>query len=85
MRHTKSHTKNRRSHHGMKKANISLCEKCGEPKLPHRVCANCGTYKKRSILDVLKKLTKKEKKNKEKELEAQEQAKGLSAEELSKK
>jgi len=41
------------------------CKKCNEPVLAHTVCANCGTYKGREIIDVLKKLSKKEKKEKE--------------------
>ncbi|MFC1756680.1 50S ribosomal protein L32 [Patescibacteria group bacterium] len=85
MRHTRSHIGNRRSHHGLKKTILSLCGKCGETKLSHKACVNCGTYKKRSVLDVLKKLTKKEKKRKEKELSEQESKKELSAEDLSKK
>ena len=86
MRHTSSHTKNRRSHHGLKKVATTKCENCGKIKTPHRVCSNCGTYNKRPVLDVLKKLTKKEKKNKEKELAEQEKGKKeLSPEELSKK
>lgn len=36
--------------------------------MPHRTCANCGTYKNREVVDVLKKLTKKERKVKEAEL-----------------
>ena len=69
MRHTGSHTGNRRSHDALKKANLSACQKCGEQKLSHTVCPNCGTYNKHQVIDVLKKLTKKEKKLKEKELE----------------
>jgi large subunit ribosomal protein L32 len=37
--------------------------------LPHTVCQNCGTYKGREMVDVMKKLTKKERKQKEKEIE----------------
>jgi len=72
MRHTKSHTHNRRSHHALKPVKLSSCAKCHEAVLPHRMCANCGTYQGKEIVDVLAKLTKKEKKQKEKELKAQE-------------
>ena len=44
------------------------CAKCGVAALPHKVCVNCGFYKSREVVDVLKKLTKKERKTKEKEL-----------------
>lgn len=30
----------------------STCPQCGEVKLPHRVCPNCGFYKNREVLDV---------------------------------
>ncbi len=32
--------------------NVVLCGKCREPILPHTVCKNCGTYKKRAVLVV---------------------------------
>ena len=28
----------------------SICPQCGEVKLPHRVCGNCGYYKGREII-----------------------------------
>jgi len=34
------------------------------------MCQNCGYYKSREVVDVLKKLTKRERKAKEKELSA---------------
>lgn len=86
MRHTKSHTGNRRSQHYLRKVVLFACDKCGESKPSHVVCGNCGFYKERQVVDVLKKLTKKEKKLKEKELAEQEKGqKEMNAEELSKK
>lgn len=69
MRHTRSHTGNRRSHHALKAGALAKCLKCKAETLPHVMCANCGFYKGKEVVDVLKKLTKKEKKQKEKELE----------------
>lgn len=68
MRSTHGHTGNRRSHHALKKRQFLNCSKCKEPALPHTACLNCGTYKGKEIIDVLKKLTKKERKQKEKEI-----------------
>lgn len=31
---------------------ISKCPQCGSPKLPHRVCPNCGTYKGKTVIEV---------------------------------
>ena len=44
------------------------CAKCNAAMLPHRVCANCGFYHGKEVVDVLKKLGKKERKAKEKEI-----------------
>ncbi len=30
----------------------SVCPQCGEAKLPHRVCPNCGFYKNREAIEV---------------------------------
>lgn len=64
------------------------CPKCGKPVLPHIVCQFCGYFKGKEVIDVMKKLTKKERKKKEKEIAAKEEGKKekpLSMEELSKK
>ena len=65
---------------------LITCTKCGKLVLPHTVCANCGFYRGKEMIDVLAKLTKKERKIKEREMAKQEgNAKGeLSAQELSK-
>lgn len=64
MRHTKSHTGNRRSHHKIETASLTLCKECGSPKAQHVVCKVCGKYKGRQVLNVLKKASKVEKKAK---------------------
>jgi large subunit ribosomal protein L32 len=32
-------------------ANVTLCPKCKEPVLSHRVCPSCGTYKDRQVVE----------------------------------
>ncbi|MBI2626039.1 MAG: 50S ribosomal protein L32 [Candidatus Nealsonbacteria bacterium] len=73
-RKTKSRQANRRMHLYLKEAILGKCVKCAKPILPHTVCKNCGYYKGKEVIDVMKKLTKKEKKQKEKELNAKEEA-----------
>lgn len=31
---------------------LSVCPKCGETKLPHRVCLKCGTYKDVEVITI---------------------------------
>jgi len=90
-RHTKSRRNKRRGNIYLEAANLTVCPKCGKPVLPHTICLNCGYYKGKEVVDVLKKLDKKEKKQREKEMSAQEaekeatEKKPLSWEGLSKK
>lgn len=62
MRHTRAHTANRRSHHALKGATFSTCQKCGAKHLAHRVCMQCGTYRGRVVIDVMAKTVKRQKK-----------------------
>jgi large subunit ribosomal protein L32 len=41
----------RRSHDALKAGAQAVCPQCKEPKLPHRVCQNCGTYRGRTVLE----------------------------------
>ena len=90
MRHTKGKRNRVRSHHALKVRVLAKCGHCGTSVYPHTVCANCGYYKGRMVIDVLAKLDKKEKKKKEKELREQEGERAearepLKAKELSRK
>lgn len=72
MRSTRSHTRNRRSHHALKATQLVVCRKCGASVQSHTVCLNCGEYKGRQVIDVLAKLNKKERKLKEQKLSEKE-------------
>ncbi len=43
--------KRRANHARIDAPNVSLCPKCSEPKLPHRVCKSCGTYNGREVIE----------------------------------
>lgn len=51
MRHTRAHTRNRRSHHALKAQKLATCE-CGAARVPHRACAQCGRYRGRVVVDL---------------------------------
>ena len=69
---TKSSCNQKRMHIFLKATAIGKCSKCAKPMPPHMVCSNCGFYNGRPVLDVMKKLTKKEKKQRQKEISAKE-------------
>jgi large subunit ribosomal protein L32 len=54
-RQSKSRTRTRRSHHALKPVNYTVCPKCGQAKLPHAACANCGYLNPKITLKVAKK------------------------------
>jgi large subunit ribosomal protein L32 len=48
-RQSHARTNKRRSQHKITPPSLRACPKCGEPRLPHRVCMNCGTYAGREV------------------------------------
>lgn len=52
-RTTRSRRDMRRSHHALPTPSRSACPRCGEPRLPHRVCSNCGTYRGREVIQTV--------------------------------
>jgi len=59
-RRTSSSQGRRRSHHALKKVNLTKCPQCGKAVEPHKVCAFCGTYKKQEVIKIKEKKTKSE-------------------------
>lgn len=57
MRHTRAHTKNRRSHHALKAPALAVCKNCGSNHRPHHMCLECGFYKGRQVMDLEAKKT----------------------------
>lgn len=46
---------NRRHHQKLDQPIFSGCPRCGQPKLPHRVCGTCGYYQQKKKDDTGKK------------------------------
>lgn len=45
----------KRKRNGDKKAAVPTlvaCPNCGDPKIPHRVCPTCGTYRGEQVIEV---------------------------------
>ena len=59
MRHTRAHTRNRRSHHALVAPALSKCPDCGVMRLSHRVCEACGKYRGVVVIDMVKAAEKK--------------------------
>jgi len=66
--HTRAKVGKSRMHKYIKPVQLNVCPKCKKPVLSHTVCSNCGTYKGVEVINVMAKLTKKEKKVKEQEI-----------------
>ena len=42
----------RRATHKISARAYNICEECGAPRIPHRVCTSCGSYKGVVVLDM---------------------------------
>lgn len=82
---TKAARNQRRSHHALGKISSTKCAKCGKEIRPHRVCPGCGYYKGKEVVDVLKKLSPKERKKAAKVKEKEEGKKNKEAKGAEKK
>ncbi len=49
-RHSRTRRNMRRAHDFLKAPAANTCPQCSEPKLPHRACPHCGTYKGREVI-----------------------------------
>ncbi|PIE70484.1 MAG: 50S ribosomal protein L32 [Deltaproteobacteria bacterium] len=47
---SKSRRDKRRTHYKAVGPNVTTCPQCGEARLPHTACKECGTYRGRSII-----------------------------------
>jgi large subunit ribosomal protein L32 len=46
-----SRTNKRRSQHKAQAPTVNSCPQCHSPRLPHRVCPECGFYGGRRVVD----------------------------------
>lgn len=53
MRHTRAHTGNRRSHHALTGPRLSVCANCQANHLRHHMCATCGQYRGKMMVDTV--------------------------------
>jgi large subunit ribosomal protein L32 len=49
---SKSRKNMRRAHDFLTVQSVSSCPQCKSPKLPHRACPTCGTYKGKEVIDL---------------------------------
>jgi large subunit ribosomal protein L32 len=51
-KHSSSRRDRRRAHDALVTAELVICSNCGEPRLSHHVCPNCGHYKGREVVEI---------------------------------
>lgn len=47
---SKSRKNMRRAHDFLTQPATAVCPQCKAPKMPHRVCPSCGTYKGKEVI-----------------------------------
>jgi large subunit ribosomal protein L32 len=47
---SRSRTRRRKAQWKLAAPRTIECPRCKSPKLPHRACANCGTYRGREVI-----------------------------------
>lgn len=48
---SRSRTRQRKAAWKLTRPGLAACEQCGRPKLPHRACRACGTYRGREVVE----------------------------------
>lgn len=51
-RHSKARGRKRRTHYKISSLNLVPCPQCKQPRLPHCVCASCGYYKGKQVVEI---------------------------------
>jgi len=51
-RTSKQRKRKRRTHYKAAETANQRCERCGDPRRPHRVCPTCGHYGGREVVEV---------------------------------
>ena len=49
---SKQRKRKRRTHYKAQAATVHNCPRCGDAKMPHRVCLSCGHYDGKQIVEV---------------------------------
>lgn len=44
--------KRRANHDRIEAPQLSECPDCGEPRITHRICPYCGSYKGRKVIEI---------------------------------
>ena len=50
-KHSRSRRNKRRAHDALTLNHLVVCEECGEYRLAHHVCPNCGKYRGETVIE----------------------------------